>query len=80
MGMRYSTTKFWKHRGDCCDFFEVLEILEDNGETAEVKVAWHTQSNKSWRTLIRNDQFRISKKDYHGYQPYKPRGEKSNEI
>lgn len=74
MTKKFETHKYWKHRGDCCDFLEILEIIEDTGDRAEIKVAWHTQSNKSWRTLVRKDQFRVTTKDYHGWQAYSPRG------
>lgn len=74
--MKFHRQKFWKHRGDCCDFFEVIEVIEDNGETAIVKAAWHTQSNRSWRNMVPEDHFRIPKKDYDKFRAYRPRGER----
>ena len=73
--MRFASAKFWKHRGDCCDFFEVVEIISDDGETAEVKVAWHTQMSSFWVNIVPRDQFRIMKREYHQYQAYSPRGD-----
>lgn len=73
--MKFGTHAYWKHRGDCCDFFRVLEVIEDNGETAFLKVSWCTQLHRNWKTLVRLDQFRISKKDYPKYQIFSPRGE-----
>ncbi len=74
--MRFSTSKYWKHRGDCCDFIEIIKVIEDNGSTAELKAAMHTQLDGKWSMLLSSFQFRVPKKDYWKWNQFVPRGNK----
>ena len=75
MKFRTAPFKFWRQRGDCCLFFEVLEVLHDDGDTAELKVAWCRQNDRSYRVLA-VENTRIQKKDYINWVSYLPRGER----
>lgn len=72
--MKFANHKYWRHRGDCCDFLEVLEVLSDNGEEAELVVSWNNQLHKSWRTLVSRMNIRIMKNDYRNWRAIIPRG------
>lgn len=73
--MKFATSQFWKHRNVCCEFFEIVKIIEDDGVTAEIKVVWNEQLNNGYVALT-SDQFRITKKQYSKWQGYQPRGAK----
>lgn len=74
--MKFAETNFWKHRNVCCEFIEVVAIISDDGETAELRAALNEQLNNGYVTLVSNYNFRVSKKDYPKWQSYSPRGNK----
>ena len=73
--MKFSSSQFWRQRGDCCIFIEVLEVLSDDGETAELKVSWNRQLDTYWRVLS-VEHFRVRSRDYGAWTTYHPRGDK----
>ena len=74
--MKFAGHKYWKRAGTCCEFVEVLTVFVDDGVVAELSLAVHTQSNRSWKTLISEFRHVVTKRDYHGWGAYTPRGEK----
>ena len=72
--MKFGGSKYWKRKGVCCEFIEVLEVIEDNGVTALIRVSLNEQLNKSWKTLIAEDRFRLNAKEYVKWNLYRPRG------
>jgi hypothetical protein len=72
--MKFSSSRYWKKKAVCCEFIEVLEVVLDTGFVAEVKVSYNEQLHRSWKTLVKNDYFRIGTKDYDKWQTYTPRG------
>lgn len=71
--MKFSGSKFWKHRNICCEFIEILEIIFDDGETAEIKASLNEQLNSGYKTLIPSYQFIIGRKEYPKWRAYVPR-------
>lgn len=74
----HSQMRFWRQRGDCCLFFEVIEVLSDTGFTAELKVTWHKQLDKGWRKLV-TENTKIREREYANWNTYYPRGYDLNE-
>lgn len=74
-----SESKFWRERGNCCTFIERIEVISDDGKTAELKVSWCHQLNKGWRK-IGKEHIRIRERDYPNWMTYFPRGDEANEI
>jgi hypothetical protein len=74
-GAKFIKNKFYKNRGDCCDFVEVHEVLFDSGRSAEIKVTWCHQLHDSWKKLC-TDQFIVTEKQYPKWMHFTPRGER----
>lgn len=76
-GRKFIAGGYYKHRGDCCDFVFVEQVLFDTGENAEIKVVWYTQMSNGWKRLC-SDQFVVGRSRYPKWVSYQPRGEKWN--
>lgn len=66
--------RFWRQRGDCCIFFEVVQTLFDDGETAEIVIRWCRQLDRDYRVLAEESK-RITAREYQDWTSYYPRGE-----
>ena len=75
--MKFATAKFYRLRGYCGEFVEVLAVISDTGETAEITVAWCKHFDKGWKSLHAGN-IRISARDYLNWMPYRPPGIKLN--
>lgn len=75
---KFTTHNFWKRKGDCCDFIEVKKVIGDNGISAELKVSLHTRIHGGWKTLVKDMELRISKRDYVLWNQYTPNGMKND--
>lgn len=74
--MKFSKHKYWKRKRNCCEFFEVLEVHNDDGKTAELTVSWNEQQNGYWLRLIKNFDIRIMEKEYDTWNEFTPRGDR----
>jgi hypothetical protein len=74
MELKFTQSKFWRQFGDCCMFLEVLEVLDDTGETAELKVAWKKQLDKGFKHLA-VENIKVRPRDYPRWVSYFPRGD-----
>lgn len=73
--MKFSTSKYWRLRGVCGAFMEIITVIEDTGESAVIKVNWCTQFPKSWRPLA-EEVANIHTRHYNYWIPYFPRGDR----
>lgn len=74
MSGKFTTHKFWKNKGDCCDFIGITEVISDDGITAEVRFDYFTQRQRSYKLLSRDIITRIPKNSYKSWNQFMPRG------
>jgi len=71
----HPTPSFWRMRGQCCVFMEVVNILADDGQSAELTVSWYRQLSRDYR-LMATENIRIRMSDYPMWVTYQPNGNK----
>jgi len=72
-------SRYWRQRGECCIFIQLLDVLSDDGKTAELRVKWCRQLDKGWRALgVENT--RVRERDYASWSTHFPRGEDLDAI
>lgn len=59
-------------------FFEVLDVIRDDGETADLKVTWCKKVTRGWKQLV-TENVKITRRDYGAWVSYTPPGEMIHE-
>jgi len=72
--MKFSTNGFWKKKNVCCEFIEIIEIIEDTGKTARIIASVNEQLYREWKTLVSVEHMNVGMRDYDKWQSYNPRG------
>lgn len=73
--MKFHRSPFWRMRGVCGTFLVVLEVVHDDGKTAELKVGWGFQKQHGWK-ILSTENIRIREREYSWWTPHQPKGEK----
>lgn len=77
--MKFNGSQFWRYRGDCCMFMEILAVISDDGETAELRVSWNKQMDKGWKPLGAEN-IRVRASEYSSWVSCQPRGIKLDAL
>lgn len=72
--MKFTSSKFWRQRGDCCLFMEILHVVSDDENMITLTVSWYRQLNDMYR-FLGTENIRIRSKEYDNWTAYNPRGE-----
>ena len=72
-------SKYWRQQGDCLLFVRLLDVLSDDGKTAELVVEWCRNLHKGWRS-IGKQKIRVRERDYNTWVTYFPRGDDLNAM
>jgi len=72
---KFASSRFWRVRGNCCLFLEVLEIVDNTPEVTTIRVAWHRRSNGGYRQ-VGEQHLKINSEDLGDYYSYVQPGEK----
>lgn len=73
--MKFAAFKYWRQKGDCCLFIEILEIIEDTESMTTLRVSWNRQLHDMWRVLG-TENIRVRQKEFQNWVTYNPRGGK----
>ena len=72
---KFATCTYWKKKGDCCDFIEVVRVINDDGERSRLVVNLHTQRHTGWATLVRGFEYLVNRNEYGKWNQFVPRGD-----
>ena len=73
---KFKVGEFFKHRGDCCDFIEIQQVVKEDDVRVEIRATWYTQRDNYWKLLTPSYQFSIMISEVGKWRSYKPKGER----